>query len=192
MSRRRFGATGASMDAVDDSEVLAGALEGTEGSFELLVRRHTPAVWRLARGLLHDDFAAEEAVQDTFLKAYRGLSGFKGEASPKTWLLSICYRTCMDQLRRRRFGVVPLDELRATSHQERDLELKVLLESAMRGLPQEEREAFVLVHVLDYSREEAASIVGVPASTMRSRVARARTRMAESLSKRSVLSRAVG
>lgn len=129
--------------------MLAGVTEGAEVPFEQFVRRHTPAVWRLARALLHDNFAAEEAVQDTFIKAHRGLPGFKGESSPKTWLMSICYRTCMDQLRRRRLGVLPLDQLRAVSGSERDTDLKVLLEAAMRGLPPDEQRAFVLVDVLD-------------------------------------------
>jgi len=167
---------------VDDNQLAAEAAGGSESCFELIVRRHTNAVWRLARSVLHDDFAAEEAVQDTFLKAHRGLSGFRAEASLRTWLLSICHRVCIDRLRQPRAKVVPLDRARGLGATGGEPELRMILEAALRRLPEEERQAFVLVGVLAYSREEAAQVVGVPASTMRSRAARARSHMAEALS----------
>jgi RNA polymerase sigma-70 factor, ECF subfamily len=73
---------------VDDSTLVARAASGDEAAFELLIRRHTDAVWRMAITLLADSQVAEEAVQDTFIKAYRGLSGFRGEAAVRTWLLA--------------------------------------------------------------------------------------------------------
>ena len=166
---------------MDDADLLSGAARGDETAFELLVRRHTEAVWRLARSLLPDDFTAEEAVQDTFLRAYRALGSFRGESAVRTWLLSICHRTCLDRLRLKRAKVVPIEHLRRERAREDPTDLRISLEQALQRLPEEERRAFVLVHVLSYSREEAAEICGVPSSTMRSRVARATERLAESL-----------
>jgi RNA polymerase sigma-70 factor, ECF subfamily len=162
----------------DDEALVARARRGDETAYELLVRRHTPAVWRFARSFLADDFAAEEAVQDTFVSAFRGLAGFRGESSVRTWLLAICRRTCLDRLRRRDPVVVPLDRARHERAVERDEAFRVALEQALRLLPPDDREAFTLVDVLGYRREEAARVVGVPASTMRSRVSRARSRLA--------------
>lgn len=129
--------------------------------------------------MLRNDLAAEEVVQDTFVKAYRGLRSFRGEASVRTWLLAICRRTCVDRLRSQRLEPVPLESMAGRPAREEPWDLRLMLERALEDLPREEREAFVLVHALSYSREEAARICGVPASTMRSRVTRARQRLAD-------------
>ena len=166
---------------MDDATLVARAAGGDGEAFELIVRRHTDAVWRFARSTLNDDGAAEEAVQDTFMKAHRALGQFRGESALRTWLVSICHRACLDRLRRKRLDVVPLEQVREQRARGEQTALRLALEEALAALPEEEREGFNLVHVLGYSREEAADVVGVPPSTMRSRVARARERLAESL-----------
>lgn len=163
---------------MEDTELATRAAEGDDAAFELIVRRHTDAVWRFARSTLKDDGTAEEAVQDTFLKAHRALGTFRGDAALRTWLVSICHRTCLDRLRRKRLDVVPLEQVREQRGRDERHELRLWLEEALGELPDDERQAFTLVHVLGYSREEAAEIVEVPPSTMRSRVSRARERLA--------------
>lgn len=167
--------------AMEDAALVARAAAGDDTAFELLVRRNTDPVWRLARTILRDDFAAEEAVQDTFLKAHRALSSYRGDASVKTWLCSICHRACIDRLRKKQAQVVPLESIREQRAREQQVELRLVIEEALDELSSDERRAFELVHVLGYSREEAAAIVDVPPSTMRSRVTRARERLAESI-----------
>ena len=168
--------------SVGEEEVLVQqAASGDEAAFELLVRRHAEAAWRLARALLPDDFTAEEAVQETFIKAHRGLRSFGGRSSFRTWLLAICRRACLDLIRSRRIEFLPLDALGERRTEDGQSDLRLALQEAMVRLPEEERQAFLLVHVLSYSREEAAQICGVPASTMRSRVTRARQHLADRL-----------
>lgn len=157
------------------------AAAGDGLAFEAMVRRHTDAVWQVARANLRDDFAAEEVVQDTFLKAHRALGSFRGESSVRTWLLAICQRTCIDRSRRKRATLVSLDEARRARAREEQPELALAIVQSMERLSPDERRAFTLVDVLGYSREEAAQIVGVPASTMRSRVAKARLRLMDAL-----------
>lgn len=166
---------------MDDEALLTHAAEGDQAAFELLVRRHADGLWRLAQSVVRDAQVAEEAVQDTFLKAHRGIGTYRREASVKTWLSSICYRTAIDRVRIKRLQLVPIDAAER-QHRDEDLELRMALRQALDDLPPDEREAFELVHVLGYRREEAAQIVGVPASTLRSRVARARQRLAAVLS----------
>jgi len=166
---------------VEDAALVERAAAGDDLAFEAMVRRHTDAVWRLARANLRDDFAAEEVVQDTFVKAHRALAGFRGDSSVRTWLLAICERTCIDVSRRKRPTVVSLDEVRRARAPEVQPELTVALGQATARLSEDERRAFTLVDVLGYSREEAAQIVGVPPSTMRSRAAKARLRMMDAL-----------
>jgi RNA polymerase sigma-70 factor, ECF subfamily len=164
-----------------DLDLSREAAEGDEAAFELLVHRHVENVWRLARSLLEDDFEAEDAVQETFVKAYRSRRSFRGEASYRTWLLSICHRTCLDLLRRHHADVVSLAAVRQERTVEETLELRLMIEDGIKLLPLDERHAFVLVDLLGYSREEAARICDVPASTMRSRVSRARQRLASTM-----------
>lgn len=167
--------------AMDDHELVRLAAAGDDRAFDTLVHRHADAAWRMARSLLNDNFAAEEAVQDTFLKAYRNLGTFRGDSKVGTWLLSICHRACIDRLRLKRHQVVSLDEARRERSRDEPTDLRIAVEEALAALPDDERRAFTLVEVIGHTREEAAAIVGVPASTMRSRVARAREKLAKAL-----------
>lgn len=167
---------------MDDSTLLTRALEdGDTAAFELLVRRHADRLWRFARSVVRDDHLAEEVVQDTFVKAHANLASFRGEASVGSWLGSICYRNAIDRVRRKRLEVVSLEAARHRRQDAADEDLRLILAEIVEELPEDEREAFTLVHVLGYSREEAASIVNAPPSTIRSRVARACTRLADAL-----------
>jgi RNA polymerase sigma-70 factor (ECF subfamily) len=168
-------------DVADDTELARRAGRGDAVAFETLVRRHTDAVWRLARSMLGDDFTAEEAVQDTFLKAHRALRDFRGDSAVRTWLLAICSRVCLDRLRLRRRETVPLSAVGDVAAEGADVADRLHLDRAVRGLAEEERAAFLLVDVLGYNGAEAAAIVGAPATTVRSRLARARERLAAEL-----------
>ncbi len=165
----------------DDTRLVTRTLEGDPYAFELLVRRHANGLWRLARSVVRDDHQAEEVVQDTFVKAHDKLATFRGDASVRSWLASICYRSAVDRIRLKQLDIVPLEAARDQHRHQGDAELRLLLAEIIEELPNDEREAFELVHVLGYSREEAASVVGTPASTMRSRVSRACTRLADAL-----------
>lgn len=161
----------------DDLTLVPRAAGGDELAFEVLVRRHSDAAWRLAFGMLRDRGAAEDAVQETFIKAHRALPDFRGDASFKTWLLSITHRTCLDQLRKARPAVASLDEARRQRTQDRDEATRIALEMAVGTLPDDERQAFMLVDALGLTREEASKILGVPVTTLKSRLARAHDRL---------------
>lgn len=166
---------------MDDTALVDRARDGDEAAFELLVRRHTDAVWRLARSSLGDGHAAEDATQETFLKAYRAIGRFRGDAAVRTWLLGICHRTCIDVHRRRRPEVVSLDEARHARTRAETIELRLVIDETVSRLPDDERVAFTLVDVLGHTSEDAAAVVGVPASTMRSRVGRARRKVIDAV-----------
>jgi RNA polymerase sigma-70 factor, ECF subfamily len=163
---------------MDETVLSSRAAAGDESAFEVLVRRHTDPLWRLARSLLRDDVEAEDAVQETFIKAYASLTSFGGRSSFRTWLHTICFRECMDRLRVQRANVVPLHTIAAPPSTETAPDTRLVVEQALRSMSSKEREAFVLVHVLGYSREEASIICGAPSSTVRSRVSRARLHLA--------------
>lgn len=130
-------------------------------------------VWRLCAYLV-DRQSADDLAQETFLRAYRGLESYRGDAPVRSWLLTIARRTCAAEidLRARRRDIAlkvrPLRRLETNPAAGVDLELLIA------GLPPQRRDAFVLTQVIGCDYAEAAAICECPVGTIRSRVARAR------------------
>lgn len=87
---------------IDDKGLILKILQGEQEAYADLVRRHETALFQLGLALLGDRHEAEEAVQEALLKAYRGLSAFKGESSFRTWVTRIVLNQCKDMLRRQK------------------------------------------------------------------------------------------
>jgi RNA polymerase sigma-70 factor (ECF subfamily) len=139
--------------------------------------RHTQAdVWRLAAALV-DQQAADDLVQETYLRAFRALPTFEARSSARTWLLGITRRTCADHLRsvHRQRRLDALLSLQRPVDAAPDPAATVTTADLLAGLPAARRTALVLTQILGLSYEEAAAIEDVPIGTIRSRVARART-----------------
>jgi len=118
---------------------------------------------------------ADDVTQDTYIRAWRSLPRYRGDASARTWLLVIARRASADAVRsaqrRRRLGL----QMSSFAHGEvMDDADRVEIEAVIAGLPQDRREAFVLTQILGCSYADAAAICGVQVGTIRSRVARAR------------------
>lgn len=170
------------LGSLDDHDLVGRAARGDERAFGELVSRHHGSLWRLARTMLRNDHDAQEITQDSLLSAWRHLDQFRGESSVRTWLHTICHRQCLARLRRRRHDLVALDDATATlAAVSRDDADRVALTAAIDGLPEDNRVAFTLVHVLGFSREDAAKMAGVAGNTMRARVARAVVLLADAL-----------
>ena len=172
-----------------DAALAASAAGGDTRAFEMLMRRHYAAVWRVAFLSAREEMAAEELAQDTFLRAYSALSGWRGDASLRTWLATICRRLCIDRARLKHPETVTEPDLESAAGSTSETEAladRVDLRAALDRLPADDREAFLLVHHYGYSSFETAALLGVPASTVRSRVGRARQRLAAALTERPV------
>lgn len=173
---------------LDDERWAAEAVAGSAEAFAALVQRHADSLWRLAMSRLGDAHEAEDATQETFLRAWRALDGWRGEAALRTWLHTICRNVCTDRLRRRR-EVVSLDRLREAGAEPDPLlpasdgrsADRAVLGAALAVLSDDEREAFVLVDVLGFSGEDAAGVCEVPATTLRSRLHRAHRKLVTAL-----------
>jgi RNA polymerase sigma-70 factor (ECF subfamily) len=150
-------------------------------AFASVYREHHRNVWSMSFFYLKDHHEAEDAVQETFLKAWRGLERCRAGHVSHAWLLAICRNVCLDRLRRRPTGGAPesidegyieiCDPRRGGEDEDRRIDLR----RAVANLGAQEREAWFLVDVLGFKSDEAAGIVGaLAASTLRSRVARAR------------------
>lgn len=167
-------------------EVMERARQGDAAAFEQVVRHYDPRLRALAYRLLGDRAQMDDALQETYVKAFRGLAGFRSDAGLGTWLYRITYRACLDVIRaegRRRTTPLSGTELAADPAGDpgRLAAQRADLARALDSLPPDQRAAVLLVDAegLDYTA--AAEVLGVAAGTIASRLSRARATLRRAL-----------
>jgi RNA polymerase sigma-70 factor (ECF subfamily) len=160
-------------------------------TFETLVLPHLDAAYNLARWLLRDESAAEDAVQEASMRAFRYIHSLRGDDA-RAWLLGIVRNTCFTVLERKRSDpdLVEFDDAefeaalgaaeRSSSDPAALLErrnLRTLVDAAIRALSPALREVIVLREFEDLEYSEIAKIIAVPVGTVMSRLSRAREKM---------------
>jgi RNA polymerase sigma-70 factor (ECF subfamily) len=183
----------------DEGALLRRAAAGEAAACEPLMRRHNRRLYRLARATLRDDVEAEDALQDAYLAAFRGLRAFRGDSSLFTWLARLVLNACRDRQRRcaRRDNIIPIVSLdrddpageppgdtdRVPRPEQLLLraEVRALLERRLDALPEALRTVFMLRCVEELSVEETARCLSIPEATVRTRQFRARARLREAL-----------
>src|SRR5580700_7045432 len=185
---------------------------GDRAAFASLVRRHQTPLYNFALRHLRAQQAAEDVVQDAFVRVVQNASEFKHEARFTTWLYTIARNLCIDQLRKRALRKHPsLDQERpgeegdgptlgeqtadARASVEREAtgtELKERIANAVEALPDEQREVFLMREVANIPFKEIAAITGVPENTVKSRMRYALERLQQALSEYEEYSRALG
>ena len=154
-----------------------------DSAFELLVAQNQEKLLRTCYLYLRDRQLAEDAVQETFLKAYRSLPAFRGDSSEKTWLMRIAVNTCLDLYRSEWFRhmdrrVIP-EELPESGVSFTSREESLIVE-VMR-LPRRLREATLLYYYHGMDEREIAEALGVSRSAVSDRLSRARRKLKELL-----------
>ncbi len=181
-----------------DAELVERILGGDQAAFAPLMRRYNRVLFRTARSILRNDADAEDVLQNAYLRAYRTLPGFRGEAALSTWLTRIVINEALMRLRTatRRANIV---QLHTMEHDQSDLheprasgddeplaaamraQTRRLLERAIDALPESFRTVFVLRAVEDMSVEEVAAVLGIPEATVRTRHFRGRGMLRDAL-----------
>lgn len=173
---------------IDERELIAAAQRGSERAFEQLVRANEKKVYTLCLRMCGNPADAEEAAQEAFLAAWRGLPSFRGESAFSTWLHRLAGNACIDLLRRNRRarGELSLDDELAAepvdehASPQRELERREQREAVQRGLAalhDEHRTVLVLREVEQLSYAEIAEVTGLEAGTVKSRISRARAQL---------------
>jgi RNA polymerase sigma-70 factor (ECF subfamily) len=170
---------------VDETELIERAGRGETAAVRALYDTHAQRVWAVVRRLAGEDALAEDWAQEAWIKVFRSLAAFRGEARISTWIHRIAVNAAVDGQRRRvREG--PVEELDEEVGDPDaacgEVELKVALERALDRLPVGMRQVLVLHDVEGYTHEEIGSVLGVAAGTSRSQLFKARARLRQSLS----------
>jgi RNA polymerase sigma-70 factor (ECF subfamily) len=157
--------------------LLDAVVEGDDVAAAALVRRTTPAVWRTCSAL-GSPGEVEDLVQETYLRAFRNLSGFRGDTTVTRWLVVVARNVCADHVRRRTRRRRLVDRVAATIVDDHTVDPAwVEVDDLLDALEADQRDAFLLTQVLGFAYAEAAEVLGCPVGTIRSRVARARARL---------------
>lgn len=177
--------------ATREPDLVARARDRDETAIRSIVKQHNRRLYRIARGILRDDTEAEDAVQETYLKAFSHLDEFRGEANIGTWLCRIVMNEALGRVRTRRPMVDwnKMDEIgtgneiirlhadRSRPDPERaaaQRQIQRLLEQAIDRLPEDFRMVLVARVVEEMSVEETAALLNIRTETVKTRLHRAR------------------
>jgi RNA polymerase sigma-70 factor, ECF subfamily len=182
----------------DEAQIIASILAGNTHEFHDLIRPYERSVYIMALSLLHNEADAEDAAQEAFLKAFRNLAHFRGEAKFSTWLISITLNEARSRLRSgKTMKMESLDEppegqghvTPALLRDWREIpsealerqEVRSLLQQAVTGLPLIYRQVFLLRDVEELSVNESADALGITVASVKVRLHRARIMLQKKL-----------
>ncbi len=181
----------------EDKTDISAYLAGDREALDRLVVRHKDRIFNLCYRLIGDYGDAEECAQDTFVKVLRSIGGFRLESSFSTWLFTIAVNTCKNRRNSAQYRfwkrVLSLGRNPGDDEDPQDFELEdeassaldritekegaIILQSAIDSLPYDYRTVIVLRHVEELSYDEIVKITGYNIGTLKSKLARARSRL---------------
>jgi RNA polymerase sigma-70 factor (ECF subfamily) len=174
----------------DDRELVRSARSGDRTALDALLRRHHDRILSLCRRLAGNEADALDAAQEALIAIVRGLPRFDGRAAFTTWSYRVATNACLDELRRRGRRALPglpedRDGLpRSAGAPAAGIEVlpdRLAVDAALAQLPEEFRAAVVLRDLCDLEYADIAEALGIPAGTVRSRIARGRSLLADLL-----------
>jgi RNA polymerase sigma-70 factor, ECF subfamily len=170
----------------DERECVARARGGDEQAFRALVEAHRDRAFGLALRILRSHADAEDVAQESFVRAWQALPGFRGEAGFGTWMYRIVARQSFDRLaqlkrRRERETVIEAADQAATGGAAEALPDALRLERMMAALSAPQRAAVTLFYYEDHSVERVAETLGIPENTVKTHLSRARAILREAL-----------
>jgi RNA polymerase sigma-70 factor, ECF subfamily len=181
--------------AKSDQSLLASIADGKAFALETLLARHQAAVYRFALRLTKSESLAEETVSEVFLEVWRGAGKFEGKSQVLTWLLAIARNKAIQALRHRKEA--QLDDAEALTIEDSSddpeehlvtQERGLLIHRCLSQLPPAHRQIIDLYYLREKSVSEVADLVGIPASTVKTRMFYARNSMAKLLEQAGITS----
>ncbi|PYS34646.1 MAG: RNA polymerase subunit sigma-24 [Acidobacteria bacterium] len=187
--------------SAEEAVFVARLQANDDAAYDELVRTYSASIFHVAYRMLGDTADASDTVQEIFLKVFRNIGGFKGEAALKTWVFKIAFSEILNRLRwwkrRYRFATMSLDEqsngngtgpgygIASSSPTPEELlqskEQEAAIQQALGRLSKDHRSIIVLRDIEGFSYSEIADVLGVSIGTVKSRLARARADLKKSL-----------
>jgi len=184
-----------------DAELVARARARDEAAIRLIMQANNRRLYRLARGILRNDSEAEDVVQETYVRAFTHLDGFRGDSSLATWLARIAMNEALGRLRRQRPSVdlgtlapgvleaqiIQFPHAATSDDPEKSMaqrEIQRVVEHAIDELPEAFRIVFITRVIEGMNVEETAEILSLKPETVKSRLHRARNMLRENVEKK--------
>ena len=177
-------------EAETDEQLVRKSQNDDERAFGELVSRYESKVYSLALKMLRNPEDAEDVLQDTFLRAYRGIKSFKGNSTFSTWIYRITANSALMRLRKRQLPTVSIDDADEREapiniadwapgpvEQMLNQETQAAMTEAIEALPPEFRQVFVLRDIEELSNAEVAEILDLSVAAVKSRLHRARLKV---------------
>ncbi len=177
---------------LNDSEIISKVISGDHSAYAELVNRYQHYVFTLVLRMVKSREDAEEVAQDVFIKAYKYLSDFRGDAKFSTWLYTIVNTTCITFLRKKKLEIHSLDNeqvfevadskdsgFRANLVEQKSKQ--AMVQQAIGLLSVDDAQIITLFYKAEQSLDEIAAIIGVEVNTAKVRLHRARTRLKEKM-----------
>jgi RNA polymerase sigma-70 factor (ECF subfamily) len=181
------------MEYKGDIFYIERVLDGEAAAFSHIVDRHKDHAFNLAFRICGNREEAEEATQDSFLKVFRSLTGFRRKSSFSTWLYRIVYNTSVSYIRSKKKGVLLLEDFpvditdfAATTTTEEEAENEYrnsLINFALQKLNEEDRGLISLYYYEEMNTEEISDVTGISISNVKVRLFRARQKLMEIIEK---------
>lgn len=156
---------------------VAKAKNGDKEAFIELINENRLNIYRVAKGILKNEYDIEDAIQNTVIKAFEKISNLKNDDLFRTWIIRILINECNDILRKNK-RVVPLED-NIEKEKYDDKYENMDLTNAVSSLNEDLRNITVLYYFEDMSTVEIAKLLGIPEGTVRSRLSRAREKLRE-------------
>lgn len=177
---------------LNDNEIISKVLNGDTSAFAELVNRYQNYVFTLTLRMIKSREDAEEVAQDVFIKAYRSLASFRGDAKFSTWLYTIVNTTCITFLRKKKLEMHSLDNekvfeaadsvdsgMRANQVEQKSRSATV--SNAISLLSPDDAQLITLFYKAEQSLEEISKAIGIEVNAVKVRLHRARTRLKEKM-----------
>ena len=178
----------------NDQVYIEAILKGDTNAFTVLVDRYKDLVYTLALRMMKHTEEAEEAAQDTFIKAYKSLNKFKGDSKFSTWIYRVAYNTCLDRLKKNKRQQYTVEINEYTEHQVKTLdnaldqieakEKEQTIQDCLALLPSEDSFLLTLYYFEELSLEEIGKIVSLKPNNVKVKLFRSRKKLATILKRK--------
>jgi RNA polymerase sigma-70 factor (ECF subfamily) len=155
------------LDSATDDALVAACLDGRKDAFDIIVERHRRSVYHLCYRFVGNHEDASDLSQEVFVRAWRGLNGFKGHAALSTWLYRIVVNTCLNRVQTRTLATESLESDNFVDTRTDDPGVRVLraeraeaVRKAIAKLPDKQRATLILRSYRDLSHREIAEVLG--------------------------------